>query len=198
MGDGAAATTGNVQNITGAGICSGMNFDYPWKTEADGYVDDFSVNGGEMIFTSQDSKGRIGCYSDPTAGYRTITSSIFFSVFEETGTTREELMAEYMEFFTSTTGISGESSQGFSVGSISVVNPAMGSFSATVELAGPAPCELGLYDVSGRMMGTFCSGSLSSGSHNLTIPADGLSSGTYLISGTIGNEQVSRRAVLLK
>ena len=175
-----------------------MTFDYPWKSEADGYVDDFSVNGGEMIFTSQDSKGRIGCYLDPSSGYRTITSSIFFSVFEETGTTREELMTAYMDFFTTTTGISEESGMGLTVGSVSVVNPASGSFSATVELAGSALCELGLYDVSGRMVGTFCSGSLASGTHNLTVSANGLSSGTYLVSGTIGNEQVSRRAVLLK
>ncbi|MCK5133758.1 MAG: hypothetical protein KAR40_16605 [Candidatus Sabulitectum sp.] len=198
MGDGAAATTGNVQNITGSGICSGMEFDYPWKSEADGYVDDFSANGGEIIFISQDSKGRVGCYTGPSDNYRTITSSVFFSVLEEDATTRQELMAAYMDFFTGGTSIAGEGSGDLFTTFVSAVSPAVGSFSATVVLQGTASCDLGLYDVTGRKVGTVVSGSLSQGTHNLTVSGAGFASGTYLISGTVGNEQVRLRTVLLK
>lgn len=198
MGDGAIASTGNVQNVTGSGICSGMEFDYPWKSEADGYVDYFTANGAEIIFISQDSKDRVGCYTGPSGNYRTITSSVFFSVLEEDATTRQELMAAYMDFFTSGTGIAEGYGGDIFAAPVSAVSPAVGSFSATVVLQGTASCDLGLFDVTGRRVGTFVSGSLSQGTHNLTVSGAGFASGTYLISGTVGNEQVRLRTVLLK
>ena len=196
VGDGAAPETGNVQSITGSGMCSGMEFDYPYKSEADGYVDDFSINGGEIIFTSQDSKARIGCYTGPSNNYRTITSAVFFSVFVEDATTRQELMAAYMEFFTSGTGIGEEGGSSFFT--VSAVNPAVGSFGATVVLQESALSDLGVFDMTGRRVGTLFSGTLPSGTSNLSFSGTGIASGTYLISGTVGNERVSLRTVLLK
>ncbi len=194
-GDGAAATTGNVQSITGDLFCSGMNFNYPYKTEADGYIDYFTPNGGELIFESQDGLGRVGCYTGPTNNYRTITSGVFFSVFQENGTTREDLMAVYMEFLTGGTGISQKDDMFFDVAAVS---PSTGIFSATVTLQETALCDLGLFDVTGRRVGTLVSGLLSNGTHNLSASAAGMASGTYLISGTIEDQRVSVRTVLLK
>ncbi len=175
-----------------------MEFNYPYKSEADGYVDDFSANGGEIIFTSQDSKGRIGCYTGPSNNYRTITSGVFFSVLVEDATTRQELMEAYMEFFTSVTDIAEEGGDDFTTFAVSAVNPAVGSFSATVVVQGSALSDLGVFDVTGRRVGTLFSGTLPSGTSNLNLSGTGLSSGTYLISGTVGNERVSLRTVLLE
>ena len=198
MGDGSPATTGNVQSITGLGISSGMEFDYPYKSEADGYVDYFSANGGEIFFESQPGPYSITRCPQPGV-YRTITSAVFFSVLEElsAGTTREELMVVYMDYLTGTTGIA-EGSEGFSPAIITVVNPAMGSFSAVIELQGCAQCGLGIFDLSGRRIGEFCSGTLSQGTHNLSISGGSISAGTYFICGTVGEQQVSLRTVLLK
>lgn len=179
-------------------MCAGMGFDYPYKSEADGYVDFFTANGGGLVFESQDGLIRAGCYAGPSSNYRTITSSVFFSVLQEDATTREELMAAYMEYFTGGTGVAQESSAAFTAFSVSAVNPARGSFSVTVTLQGSVPCELGIYDVSGRRAGTLVSGTLSRGTHDLSVSAGGMTSGTYLISGAVGNEQVRLRTVLLR
>ena len=175
-----------------------MEFDYPYKSEADGYVDYFSANGGEILFESQESYGRVGC-SGYFNVYRTITSAVFFSVFEEisAGTTREELMAVYMEYLTGTTGIE-EGGTELSPAIITVANPAMGSFNAVIQLQGCVQCDLGLFDLTGRRIGNFCSGTLSSGTHSLNISGSGISTGTYFVYGTVGEQEVSLRTVLLK
>lgn len=198
VGDGAAATTGNVQNITGSLMCAGMQFNYPWKSEADGYVDDFSANGGAIIFTSQDGKGRVGCYTGPSGNYRTITSSVFFSVFQENGTTRQELMAAYMEFLTGGSGVSQHGDASLEQVSVALANPSAGTFSATLTLPFAAVCELAVYDVSGRMVGTLVSGTVPAGASTFMLPGSGLSSGTYLVSGFAGTNRVSERTVLLR
>ena len=179
-------------------MCTGMGFGYPYKSEADGYVDFFTANGGGLVFESQDGFVRVGCYSGPTNNYRTITSAVFFSVLQEDATSREELMAAYMEFFTGGTGVAEESGVALTGFSVSSVNPARGSFSVTVILQGSSSCDLGLFDVTGRRVGTLVSGTLSQGTHDLSVSAGGMTSGTYLISGTVGNEQVRLRTVLLR
>lgn len=175
-----------------------MEFDYPYKSEADGYVDYFGTNGGEILFESQESYGRVGC-SGYFNVYRTITSAVFFSVLEEISarTTREELMTVYMDYLTGTTGIA-EGGTELSPAIVTVANPAMGSFNAVVELQGCVQCDLGLFDLSGRRIGNFHSGTLSSGIHNLNIAGSSISTGTYFVYGTVGEQQVSLRTVLLK
>jgi len=178
-------------------MCAGMTFDYPWKTEADNYVDDFTPGAGAIIFTSQDGKGRVGCYSGPSGSYRTITSSVVFSVLEENETTRQELMAAYMEFFTGGTGVAQESGSLFSRAQITIANPSPGFFSAAVEVNTGTSCDLGIYDVTGRRIGSLFTGQLSSGVNNLSFRGN-MAAGTYLVFGTIGDETVSLRTVLLK
>ena len=197
-GDGSPASTGNVQSITGSGMCSGMQFGYPYKSEADGYVDLFTPNGGSLIFTSQDGNGRIGCYSGISGTYRTITSSVFFSLFQEGGTTRQELMAAYMEFFSGGTGTAEDLSAQFETASVSVVSPSTGILTASICLPGQAGCELGVYDVCGRRVGTLVNGTVASGTHTFAIEAGDLAAGTYFICGTAGDQSVSERTVLLK
>lgn len=197
-GDGSPATTGNVQNITGSGMCAGMTFNYPYKSEADGYIDFFTPNGGAIVFQSQDGNGRVGCYSGPANNYRTITSSVFFSVFQENGTTRQELMAEYMAFLTGGTGISQDFSAGFSTASASIVNPCMGEISLSISLPEPSLCRLDIYDVSGRMVGTVVNSALPSGVNLLSFPGEHLSPGTYFIVGETGGLPVSARTVFVR
>jgi len=197
-GDGAAQATGNVQSITGSLMCSGMEFNYPYKTEPDGYVDYFTESGGASLFKSQDDFIRVGCYTGPSNNYRTITSSVFFSVFQEGSTTRQELMTAYMEFFNGGTGTAEHSEGVLSSFSVTAANPAVNSFSVTLVLPGSTVCDLGLFDVAGRRVGTLVSGIVPSGTHNLIVSGAELSSGAYLISGTVGSERIGLRAVLVK
>ena len=175
-----------------------MEFDYPYKSEADGYIDYFSATGGEILFESQDSMGRVGC-SGYFNIYRTITSSVFFSVLEEisAGTTREELMVVYMDYLTGTTGIAGGCTE-LAPAIVTVANPAWGSLNAVIELQRCVQCDLGLFDLSGRRIGNFCSGSLSQGIHNLSISGSNISAGTYFIYGTVGDQEIILRTVFLK
>ncbi len=198
VGDGSAATTGNVQNITGSLMCSGMEFGYPYRSEADGYVDYFSPNGGAIVFNSQESLGRVGCYTGPSDNYRTITSSVFFSVFQETGTTRQELMATYMEFLTGGTGTAGESSAQLHPVTASVVNPAVGMLSLCLGLPGETRCNIGVFDLSGRKVGTMVDAALTAGDHTFTLSVSDLSPGTYFICGNAGDLIVSERTVLIR
>ncbi|HOP27497.1 MAG TPA: hypothetical protein PLM22_10415 [Candidatus Sabulitectum sp.] len=197
-GDGSPASTGNVQSLTGSGMCSGMTFDYPYKSEADGYVDFFTPNGGAIVFQSQEGNGRVGCYSGPTNNYRTITSAVFFSVFQESGTTRQELMAEYMTFLTGGTGTAEESAAGFSPASVSITNPCMGDISLSISLPEPSLCRLDVYNIAGRMAGTVVNSTLPSGISLLSFPGTNLSPGTYFIVGEAGDLRVSRRTVLVR
>lgn len=197
-GDGSPASTGNVQNISGSLMCSGMEFGYPYKSEADGYVDFFTPSGGAIVFTSQDGNGRVGCYTGPSGSYRTITSSVFFSVFQENGTTRQELMSAYMDFLTGGTGTSGELAARFDSFSASTVSPSVGMLSLSLVLPGQSHCRVGVFDVSGHRVATMVDESLSAGSHTFTVPATGLVPGAYFIHGTAGGQTVSERTVLLR
>jgi hypothetical protein len=174
-----------------------MEFGYPYKTEPDGYIDYFTVNGGDSLFTSQDGKIRVGCYSGPSNNYRTITSSVFFSVFNQNSTTRKQLMAAYMEYFTAGTSVS-EGSGAAQSSVVSTANPAFGSLAVTVSLPVSTRCDLGLFDVTGRRIGTLVSGVLSEGTHRISFSGADVSSGAYLVSGTVGDRQVRLRTILLK
>ncbi len=197
-GDGVPMTTGNVWSITGSLMCAGMGFGYPYKSEADNYIDIFTQNGGQLLFESQDGYARVGCYSGPSNNYRTITSAVFFSVFQEESTTRQELMAVYMEFLTGGTGTAEQSGAVLPAFSITATNPATDSFSVTLVLPVSTVCNLGLFDITGRRVGTVASGIMSSGTHNLMVSGAEISSGAYMISGTVAGEHVSLRSVLVK
>ncbi len=198
VGDGSSASTGNVQGITGSLMCSGMEFGYPYKSEADGYVDYFSPNGGAMVFTSQDDLGRVGCYSGPSNNYRTITSSVFFSVFQENATTKQELMAAYMEFLTGGTGSAGDPAAQINPVTASVASPSTGMISLCISLPREARCSLGVYDVSGRKVGTMVDAAVSAGNHTFAVSGSGLVPGTYFVCGKAGELTVSERTVLLR
>jgi hypothetical protein len=59
-------------------------------------------------------------------------------------------------------------------------------------------CDLGLFDVTGRRIGTLVSGVLSEGTHRISFSGADVSSGAYLVSGTVGDRQVRLRTILLK
>ncbi|OPX30688.1 MAG: hypothetical protein B1H09_04455 [Gemmatimonadaceae bacterium 4484_173] len=187
-----------MENIVGFLMCAGMGFDYPYKSEADNYVDFFTEDGGGLIFESQEGLARTGCYTGPSNNYRTITSAVFFSVLEENTTTRQELMAAYMEFLTGGTGTAEQSGAALPAFSITAANPATDSFSVTLVLPVSTVCDLGLFDITGRRVGTVASGIVSSGTHNLMVSGAEISSGAYMISGTVAGEHVSLRTVLVK
>ncbi len=70
-------------------------------------MDEFGSDGGEIIFQSQDGKGRIVAYDE--GGYRTITSSVIFSAFDESGKMqRLEMLLACVEFLTEGTGLERE------------------------------------------------------------------------------------------
>jgi flagellar hook assembly protein FlgD len=103
-----------------------------------------------------------------------------------------------MEFFNGGSGVSDQSEASIEQVSVTLANPSRGSFSAILNLPGAAVCELAVYDVSGRLVGTLVSGTVPTGSHTFTLSGTDLSNGTYLVSGYAGTERISERTVLLK
>ena len=197
LADGSPFATGNVQTLTGENMASGLTFGYPYKTVPDNYVDEFGAGAGELALVCQSAKGRVGYYSGPTGTYRTITSAVIFGAIEDGSNTKAELLGLYMEYLTGGTGI-GESGTGAVENSLlTFQNPSIGDLSALLELSVTACCDLGVYDMSGRRVGVLADGEMNPGAHMLMLQ-EGLSTGTYLISGRIGDNPVSERVVLLK
>jgi len=197
LADGSPFATGNVQSLTGEGMASGLTYEYPYKTVPDNYVDEFGAGSGTLAFVCQSSKGRVGYYSGSSDSYRTITSSVIFGAIEDGTSTKAELMDIYMEYLTGGTGIGETGSAPVDTGHLSVTNPSIGNLSAVLELPYPASCDLGVYDMTGRRVGILINEDLTTGVHALMMQ-DELATGSYLVSGNIGDTFVSERVVLLR
>jgi len=197
LADGSPFATGNVQSLTGEDIASGLTYEYPYKTVPDNYVDEFGAGSGTLAFVCQNDKGRIGYYSGAADSYRTITSSVIFGAIEDGTNTKAELMDLYMDYLTGGTGIGETGSASIDTGHLSVTNPSIGNLSVMLELPYPASCDLGVYDLTGRRVGVLASEDMTSGIHNLILQEE-LATGSYIVSGSIGDTFVSERAVLLR
>jgi len=195
---------GNVETLTGISgtITDGYSFDYPYKTPPDFYVDSLGATEGVMIPTSQDDRGRAVAYNNTSgtgAGYRTITSSTLFTAYLETSSTRQELMTIYRDFLMSGLGIEeGHDPDSGSLPSLVAANPACGFFMANLVLPCALRVELGIFDLSGRRVGTLTDSDLEAGTHTLSVCASGLTPGAYFICGNAGSLQVGERVVLIR
>jgi hypothetical protein len=195
--DGNAYSTGNVQTLTGRIMASGLTYGYPYQTMPDNYVDEFGPGSGDLVFICQAGEGRVGCYSGSTGAYRTITSSVVFSAIQDGTYTKAQLMDVYMEYLTGGTGTGDTGSMAVEHGWISVANPSYGRLSVTLELSCAAQCDLGVYDLTGRRMGTLAGGDIPQGTHTLVLDEE-LACGSYLVSGRIAGTTVTERVVLLR
>ncbi len=192
---------GNVETLTGISgtITDGLSFDYPYKTRPDFYVDSLGATEGVMILTSQDDRGRAVAYDNTSIGYRTITSSTLFTAYLETSSTRQELMTIYRDFLMRGLGIEeGHDPDSGSLPSLVTTNPACGFFTVNLVLPCALRVELGIFDLSGRRVGTLTDSDLEAGTHTLSVCASGLTPGAYFISGNAGSLQVGERVVLIR
>jgi hypothetical protein len=83
-------------------------YDYLFQEGPDHYVDAISSNGGTIFFIDQNDTGRAVSYSGPTNSYRAIHSTLIFGALQENTSTRNELMAQYIDYLTELTGIKNE------------------------------------------------------------------------------------------
>ena len=199
--DADGASSGNVQNVTGitGTIVDAMSLDYIYDTGPDSYVDEISATEGVLLFQSQDSNGRVVCYTGPTDNYRTINSSVVFGALRDAGSTKNELMAVYMDFLTEElTGITeGPALQGQAV--LSVANPCRGSMDAVLALQEPLNVRVAVFDSAGRLVGGQNENLYSAGTHSLSVSSEveNLAAGTYMLVVTAGDETLSRKFVIL-
>ncbi len=86
--------------------------------------------------------------------------------------------------------------------SFSIGQPYPNPFNAVtlipVNLAKSGQISASLYDISGRNILTIADGTYNAGQHNLTLHADGLASGVYLILLDAADQQLTRKVVLLR
>jgi len=65
-------------------------------------------------------------------------------------------------------------------------------------LPGETRCNIGVFDLSGRKVGTMVDAALTAGDHTFTLSVSDLSPGTYFICGNAGDLIVSERTVLIR
>ncbi|HYM21500.1 MAG TPA: T9SS type A sorting domain-containing protein, partial [Candidatus Kapabacteria bacterium] len=86
---------------------------------------------------------------------------------------------------------------GFSLGQ-NYPNPFAATTTFTYTTPTEAPVELTLSDLTGRTIRTITSGKVSAGAHEITINADELASGTYIVSLSSGAVRLNRQMVVTK
>lgn len=81
----------------------GSNLNYLDEIEPNQSADIIEAKDGELIFASQDGKGRAVAYNNESEGYRVIVSSFVFGaiVDEKKPNTKKEIMKRYMKFLVS-------------------------------------------------------------------------------------------------
>ena len=109
---------------------------------------------------------------------------------------------EYLAFLTNiqTTGIENQGrvlASGFEL-SQNYPNPFNPTTTIQVRMSETAPATLAVHDLSGRVIATLQNGLLSSGEHNFTFDASGLSSGLYFYNLNVEGHSTTRRMVLVK
>ena len=84
-------------------LARGCNPTYLDEIEPNESPDIIEAKDGELIFASQDGKGRAVAYNNQTEGYRVIVSSFVFGaiVDEKKPNNKKEIMKRYMKFLVS-------------------------------------------------------------------------------------------------
>ncbi|MBM3328477.1 MAG: T9SS type A sorting domain-containing protein [Calditrichaeota bacterium] len=77
-------------------------------------------------------------------------------------------------------------------------NPFNGTTAVTITLAKPSLVRMRMLDVSGKSVMKLCDGALSDGSHQITIPAKGLSTGVYFIESRVDGAKHLQSVVLMR
>ncbi len=98
--DGSINTIENLVGVDG-NFADGLQFAYSFGSDADYLIDELNATSGELLFESQDGKGRV--FTNQQENYRTISSSIVLgALFDgDSLNTKNYLMSQYIQFLTS-------------------------------------------------------------------------------------------------
>ncbi|MDK9698574.1 MAG: T9SS type A sorting domain-containing protein [bacterium] len=77
-------------------------------------------------------------------------------------------------------------------------NPFNASTTVTFSLPHTAPVRIQLFNVTGQLLETLSDSYREAGTHSFSFSGNNLAAGTYIIAAQLGNEQVSKKIVLLK
>jgi hypothetical protein len=101
--------------------------------------------------------------------------------------------SDILELYSDATSVPGPQAEGLLVMSPPFPNPTRGGVSVDLDLPVSQPVRLGMYDASGRIVGSLFDGALEHGRHALRWNAEGLASGVYFLRlESAGGSQVSK------
>lgn len=102
VNDGGNWFQGKITELIGQNhtITQKIRFKYSDMLEPNESVDVIEANGGELIFVSEDGKGRAVAYHNKPEGYKVISTSFVFGALidEENLNTKRELMSRYLHY----------------------------------------------------------------------------------------------------
>lgn len=129
--------------------------------------------------------------------YKTIGCSFEFAGLTDELSTKDEVMAEMLEFFgvyNATTGMADPSANDFSV--TAYPNPSHGKVNFDIVLTQQATVSLGVFDVTGRKVSALSQQTLTEGTHTLHWVANDVESGIYFYTLTIGSKMMTQKLIL--
>lgn len=99
-GDGNPYSTGNVSTLAGqvGTIVEGKDYQYLYQDWPDQYVDLINATNGTLLYQCQSGFGRAVEYEGAGNSYRAIHSSCTFGGLRDGSSTKEELMAIYLNY----------------------------------------------------------------------------------------------------
>jgi len=196
--DGVADGSNDLSTIIGEDNCmmTGYTFDY---NGTNNYIDHIAAkSGSELIFSNSSPDYGTGV-SFENDTYKTIGTSFEFSgLVDETGSTKDGMMAEILYFFGieyTWTSIDNQVSTDYNV--TAFPNPATDKVTIQMSVENSSAVSLFIYDLMGKKIAILTNEEVvSSGIHSYTWNTSSVESGIYFYQLTIGNNSVSQKIVV--
>lgn len=196
--DGVADGSNDMSELEGqeGGMCADMDYSYSGDNNYMDHIEPMG-NAGMIFMNAYPSYGAaIASAEDP---YKTVGASFEFGGLDDGDTTRDDLMAVYLEFF----GIGGMWTGIYEpadrMASVDIYpNPADAQVNLVLTLAEAAGVRIELFSMTGRKLKTLQDKPMGPGDHHIRLTdTGGLSSGIYMLKISTGSATLSRRLVIM-
>lgn len=199
MINGTADGSGDLGRLSGkeGTVLEGYAFDYDGQNS---YIDKLEPKTGAMIILENDNPVYGAAISYENDVYKTIgASACFGGLTDEDGSTKDEVMAAYLNFFDIYyfwTGVEDNFENSTSVNAYP--NPFNKNVNISVDLAETQNVEINIFDLSGRNVTSLVNNKLQTGNHVYTWEADESPAGIYFYSVKTSNKTYTKKLILNK
>jgi hypothetical protein len=197
--EGLADGSGDLSTIEGqtGTIMEGFSFEFGGNNN---YIDQIGAQpGATLIFKNESPDYGVGI-SNESETYKTIgTSFEFGGLLDQEGSTKDELMAAFLQFFDITYEWVGMDDIQENISNVlAYPNPFSNHVTISVNLEESSSVQIDIYNLTGRKIKSLAGETLNAGTHHFTWDATGINSGIYFYNLKIGNEVITKKLVLTR